>query len=124
MIIRQEIELGETRLILRYLGKNKWQVEEDCEMKLPIVGSKIVIRKGFKTDLASIPRIAYSLFPRSVKYNLAGTIHDYLYDSGKFKRKMCDKIFREILKLSGVKKRRYDKMYWAVRIFGGRFYKK
>lgn len=40
--------------------------------------SKIVVPKGFKTDLASIPRIFWAILPKNGKYQKAAILHDYL----------------------------------------------
>lgn len=40
--------------------------------------SKIIVPKGFKTDLASIPRLLWVAFPKNGKYQKAAILHDYL----------------------------------------------
>lgn len=40
--------------------------------------SKILVPKGFKTDLASIPRFIWSFLPPNGKYQKAAILHDYL----------------------------------------------
>ncbi len=56
---------------------------------------------GFRTDLASVPKIARWLFSVDDKYTLACIIHDYLYwlaRQGKFSFHDADGIFRLALK--------------------------
>ena len=111
-------------LKLKRVKNHAWKVIGGFSIHIDRTNESIVIPNNFKTDLASIPRIAYTLFPRSDDYDLAATVHDYLYSIGKYPRKTCDLIFRDILLFSGVSKSRRNKMYWAVRLFGAKHYKK
>jgi len=109
-------------LKLNFIGDvrhDKWEVVEDFKFAIDRTNDVITIPKGFVTDLASIPRIAYTFFPRSVKFDLAGCVHDYLYSIGYKDRKVSDLIMKDILKLIFDIKRIYNQMYYAVRI-GGR----
>ena len=56
-------------LVLMMLPRRQWSVHEKFEYHVGQVGSGIVIRvpKGFKTDLASIPRIVWSIL-RNTRY--------------------------------------------------------
>ena len=102
---------------------------------------KITVPKGFATDLASTPRIAWSLVaPWDIAR--AAIIHDYLYRAirdfrrqprgltGK-SRKRDKKYIRQVKKLSdiiflagmrdaapSVAKYKIYNAYWAVRLFG------
>jgi len=90
--------------------------------------NKIVIRKGFETDFASVPRIFWSLIPPWGRYGKAAVLHDYLYQGGLIegwipvkmtcKRKQADQIFLEAMGVLGVRMWRKYPMYWAVRAFG------
>ena len=44
------------------------------------IGYKITVPAGFVTDLASIPRPLWVLWPPFGKYTRAAVIHDWLYD--------------------------------------------
>ena len=103
---------------IEYVGKRKWKVVNAFEYHIDRTNITIVIPKNFKTDKASIPRIAFSLFPRSVTYDFASIIHDYLYSKGMFDRKTCDLIFKDILCLVETPKWKRDMMYKAVRLGG------
>ena len=110
-------------LEIEYIGKRRWKVVKDFKFAIDRTNDVITIPKGFVTNLCSIPRIAYTLFPRSVKNNLAGCVHDYLYSIGYETRKVSDLIFKDILGLSDVTVKRYKKMFTSVRLFGSFFYK-
>ena len=99
-------------------------VIDDCE---------ITCNTGMKTDLASVPRIAWAVIaPWDVAR--AAVIHDHLYatlreyynkpDKSKLKWKRCRKISDKIFLLGmksadpKVSKFKMYSAYWAVRIFG------
>lgn len=65
------------------------------------------------TDLASVPRIFWTLLPPDGKYAKAAIIHDYLYDNALRTKKEADLIF-----LDRVPRWKRTVMYQAVRMFG------
>ena len=78
----------------------------------------IKVPAGFVTDLASVPRVLWSILPPHGRYAKAAIVHDYLYDYGIGTRKRADDIFLEGMEVLGVPKWRRYVMYWAVRMFG------
>ena len=90
---------------------------------------RITIPVGFTTDFASIPRIFYSFIPRmGWRYNYASLLHDYLYSRDCFDlgitRSEADKIFLDAMDLLGVRRWRRVIMYYGVRLFGNRYFRK
>lgn len=83
-------------------------------------GSPHMIPAGFTTDLASIPKILWSLYaPNKANTIPAAVIHDYLYFCpGSLTRKEADSIFYDALIAKKVKTRSAFKYWLAVRIFG------
>jgi hypothetical protein len=85
-------------------------------------GFELYIEKGYKTDLATVPKFAWGSFPPQHEHNItASIVHDYLYDNWRklrFKlpkaqsRKWCDK---EFLYHSKMNWRKYV-MYFILRI--------
>lgn len=85
-------------------------------------GFNLHIHKGYKTDLATVPKFAWGSFPPQHEHNLiASIVHDYLYDHWRKlayllpeceSRKWCDK---EFLYHSKMNWRKYI-MYFALRI--------
>lgn len=91
--------------------RGKWVVDEEyCR-------EGICVPEGFKTDLASIPRLFWSIYPPFGKYIEASVIHDYLYRI-KFPRRVADGIFRRIMREDGVSWFTRNMFYFAVRLFG------
>ena len=81
-------------------------------------GMKLIVPDGFVTDLASIPRILYSVIPVNGLHRSAAILHDYLYESQTYGRRKCDDLFLEAMKSSGVRYTQRMAMYIGVRIGG------
>lgn len=106
-------------------GKNYYIVSA------PIVANldnfkRVQVPVGFKTDLASVPRIFWNVFPPDrASYMYPAILHDYLYESDLLKsRKKADDVFYYALINQGVSKKSAFTMYAMVRLFGFLHYKK
>jgi hypothetical protein len=99
------------------LARHRHELEEDC-VYWTKAGEIIVTKKGFITDGASIPRIAWSLIgsPMRGKYVNSAFIHDDLYKRGLYSRKKTDDIFLEAMEMLGVNWLRRKIMWVAVRL--------
>ena len=97
------------KLPFRYVGK-KWDV---------------AVKAGWVSDGASVPKIFWNIFPPVAgRYLEAAILHDALYMSEALPRKECDLLFLEAMEKLGVKAWKRYTMYWAVRAFGWRVWKK
>ena len=107
---------------------------------------RVTVFHGFVTDIASVPRLAWSLTgikPDGLQ-RAAAVVHDLLYqwrglpqlpagivqvfDEGvqewrdadkRWTREQCDQMFRQIMSEAGESPWRVNVMFWAVRMFGG-----
>lgn len=98
---------------------SKYRLLEDYFYE--INGYNIRVPKGFVTDLASIPKIMWNIFPPFGEYTPAAVVHDFLYSSSNnlgLNRFLSDKIFLFIMKELGVGFFKRNLMYKAVRMFG------
>jgi len=84
----------------------------------------IIVRAGFSSDGATIPRFAWSFVgsPLQGSNRRAGIIHDMLYRYNVLPRIECDKIFYRILRKDGKRWVTAKLMYWAVRLFSKEHY--
>lgn len=100
-------------------GKTPFILGCDLTYKSAIVTVKV--KKGFRYDMASIPRMLWPFIartdPRIVR---AATIHDHLYDGRLASRAVADSIFLEIMQFDCMPWLKRWAAYLAVRIFGGR----
>lgn len=85
-----------------------------------INGHKLIIPSGFSTDLASIPKILWSIYsPNKANTIAPAVIHDYLYFCPEqMSRTEADSIFYDALIYNKVKTRAAFQYWIAVRIFG------
>lgn len=82
-------------------------------------GQRIVVRAGYPTDGASIPRIAWGIIGHPWDYYLpAAIVHDALYGSEIWPRQQADEAFHDLMSVLSVRKIRLHAMYYAVRAFG------
>ena len=105
-----------------FLGTTEWKLQHNFVYHVGDEANhrRIGIQSGFKTDLASIPRSLWIVYPPySPEYGKAAVLHDAMYSAELFDRKTCDDIFYEamgVLNAGPVTKRI---IYTAVRTFGG-----
>ena len=81
--------------------------------------TKIVIPRGFTTDLASVPRIFQSIIPKLGHHIRPAIVHDYCYEGfTKLDRAESDEMFLEGMKQTKVSWLRRKVMWLAVRVGG------
>lgn len=115
------------RLRVVHINGKVWELTSNLTYEHHKYG-KIVVPKGFKTDFASIPRIALSVTGSPAGQMVeASVVHDWLYSISnpdcELDRKQADKVFLRILRKSGVSKLKSKTMYRMVRMFGGLSYR-
>lgn len=102
-----------------------WQLKEEFEF---YVGAKeneeyICVPHDFITDLASVPKILWNIYPPFGLYGKAAVLHDFLYQTlgidGKYTRTQCDAMFLDGMKALKVGWLNRHNIYWGVRIGGG-----
>ena len=106
-------------ILLEQLGRT-----ENCEVKRmfsfysEIYGLRVTIKRGFITDLASIPSILQSVARASSPvYFRAFVLHDACYRKG-VDRKQADIMLDEALKVLGMGAYARAKIYYSLRMFG------
>lgn len=110
-----------TPAVLELLDHYKWKVWEPFsfyygEKEKPIF--TIVVPTGYETDLASVPRILWAIFPPHGKYAKAAIIHDFMYDKALKTKEQADKAFYEGMLVLGVPKWKAKILYWGAKFFG------
>ena len=85
-----------------------------------ILIGKFLVKKGFISDGASIPKGLWWLIgsPFTGNYTRAALLHDALYASELYERDICDDIFLNEMEKDGVSWWKRNLMYSAVRSFG------
>lgn len=117
--LRTETILGKERSLL---------LIEPFVFESSILGT-IKIANGFDTDLASIPRMFWRVFPPAGKYTAAAIVHDWLYwyqspDAHEtaaihIPREKADAVFLEAMDALGVNWLTRHTIHRSVRLGGG-----
>lgn len=76
---------------------------------------EIKVPAGFRTDLASTPRILWCWLPPMGEYSIAAVVHDYLCEN--IDRKTADLVFYELMLKYRTYKYKALMMYYAVRLY-------
>jgi len=77
------------------------------------------VKKGFETDLASIPQVFQKIIPKMGRHRQPAIAHDYCYcGNTDLSKKDADLLFLDGMKSLGVGWFRRRIMYWAVRVGG------
>ncbi|RAK50957.1 DUF1353 domain-containing protein [Phenylobacterium deserti] len=117
-------------------GRSLWGLHDPLTYRPSDAEHTITVPKGFVTDLASIPRWAWTLVPPDGPWVKGAVIHDFLYatrGTGAWKRQPAgntreapytraeaDWILRDALENRGVDVLRRNVIWLAVRLGGGR----
>jgi len=106
-------------IILKKIDYKSYEVCEEL-WYITKVGVRIIVPKGFLTDGASIPRLAWRIIgsPFTGKYTGGSLVHDWLYHTQTCTRSYADSIFKEAMEVSGVSWLKRNSMWLAVRTFG------
>jgi hypothetical protein len=83
----------------------------------------VVVPRGTQSDLATTPRMLWSIFPPDGTYHEAAIIHDYLY-SVSVPRWLADALFRFTLEGLGVSLWKRWLMWFGVRCGGWIWWRK
>jgi hypothetical protein len=117
-------------------GRCQWRVREALIYDVGAEGSgeTIKVPAGATTDLASIPRFAWALFPPDGPWVKAAVVHDFLYRTKgtckwgpvtcrtrltPYSRAESDGILREAMAVVGVSAWQRFVIWSAVRVGGG-----
>lgn len=96
-----------------------WEVEEDYSILLSR-GRKLLIKKGFRMDGASIPRMFWRVVGHPFQLPLlpCALAHDGLYAAELLPRGECDWEFLSLQELAGIGWAKRNTIYSAVRAGG------
>ncbi|MFI4966713.1 MAG: DUF1353 domain-containing protein [Caulobacterales bacterium] len=132
----QMIENAAGRPILTGDGRSQWSLTAPLTYDVGREGSgeTITVPVGATTDLASVPRFAWSLLPPDGPWTKAAVVHDFLYRTrgtgvfagrcwitrrGGYTRAQSDRILNEAMAALGVRADKRLVIFVAVRLCGG-----
>jgi hypothetical protein len=104
-------------LTVRSVDARTWELVEPLAYRGR--WQEFVVPAGFRTDLASVPRVVVWLIARSGRYTRAAVLHDWLVTegigSGAVTSREADGIFRRVMRELGVPVLRRWLMWAGVR---------
>jgi hypothetical protein len=80
--------------------------------------SAVTVPVGFVTDLASVPRLFWSIFRPDGLYTYPAIVHDYLYWTQNISKDAADNIFQFSMQDIGVDRVTTTALYQAVHLAG------
>ena len=123
---------------IKYIGDDNWVIAEDCSYTTN-GGFTITVKTGFKTDLASVPRILWAVVATFELSVAAPVFHDLIYRSAgevalpdgqvapadkTFNRQEADDLFLELMTLANIRAWKRKMAYYAVSSFAGYAWRK
>ena len=112
---------------MRKLGDRTWLVYDDLIFYSERYRGHVVVCSGTQTNLASIPRIAWTILPPVGRYDPAAVVHDAGYSNSLTTldgrriytvKAVADNLFYEAMRASDVGAFTARLMYSAVKMFG------
>ena len=109
-------------------GRQVFELVESLVLHIDVNGLNggilINVPAGYRTDLASVPRLFWRVFPPIGPYSRAAIIHDYFYTNATgASRFFADSLFREVMRNLDVPPWKRIAMFYAVRIGGAKGWK-
>lgn len=114
-------------LVLKKLEERTWSLAADLVFESARYKGIVIAPAGAQTNLASIPRIAWTIFPPIGWYDLGAVIHDCGYSNMLVTqhgdriftvKEVADNLFYEAMIASGVNRFVARMMYAAVKVGG------
>jgi hypothetical protein len=121
-----------TALKIEVIGNRSWMLIDDLVFYSGQYRGRFVAPAGFQTDLASVPRLVWNVFPKVGLHDKAAVIHDAGYANALTTyhdnpmackriftvKSVADDLFREGMVAEGVHAVSRWFMYQAVKRFG------
>jgi Protein of unknown function (DUF1353) len=102
----------------------QWLLLRPLAYQSDLAGRIFTVPVGFRTDLASVPRLPLAYLLAGGRASEAAVVHDFLYRSHLVPRRLADGVFREAAAVTGVPAWLRWLMWAAVRAFGWRHWER
>lgn len=103
-------------------ASDQWILTDSLIYQSDVAKQTFVVPRGFRTDLASVPRLPVIFWLTGATSDKAAVVHDFLYSTRTVPRKMADDVLAEASKVMGVPAWRRGLMWLGVRIGGGAYW--
>ena len=111
------IKLENPPLLSPFGDGTQWVVWEEMEFLVQLDDNSVTsvrVPRGFVSDLASTPKMFWSIYPPFGKYLSASVLHDYLYWRQICKKDEADKIFYQTMHDAGVDQATQSRFFVAL----------
>lgn len=96
----------------------EWQLTAALVYQSDVADQTFIVPRGFRTDLASVPRLPIIFLLTGDSSSEAAVVHDMLYTDKPVPRRVADAVLREASAVTGVPWWRRNLMWAGVRLFG------
>lgn len=101
-----------------------WKLGKPLSYSSRVARRVITVPAGFRTDLASVPRLPVVYWLCGGRANKPAVVHDFLYTEGVVARRIADAVFLEAMSVVGVPIMYRTLMWVGVRLGGASHYLK
>lgn len=114
-------------LRMETIGEREWLLTDDLVFFSALYRGVVIAPRGFQTNLASIPRLMWTVFPKVGKHDCGAVIHDGGYGHALLTQNgerihaaktVSDSLFYEGMRAAGVSRFAAAVMYRAVVLYG------
>lgn len=120
---RSAATLSPLRLERRHGEGAGWVVLERFGFYSAVLGREEWVEAGFRTDLASVPRLPLVYMLTGATGDEPAVAHDHLYEQRTTTRKQADDVFYELAIACGMPRWRAWLMWCGIRLGGGSHWK-
>lgn len=96
----------------------QWILAAPLVYQSDVAMQTFTVPAGFRTDLASVPRLPVIYLLTGDTSSKAAVVHDWLYTTKIVPRDVADAVLREASAVTGVPAWRRGLMFYGVRAFG------
>lgn len=89
------------RLVLASAGPGEWSLVKEFRFDSAVLRARVVIRPGFTTDLASVPRVPLAYWLVGGLAEAPAVLHDFAYTIQLCTRAQADALFLEAMETDG-----------------------
>ena len=119
---RAAAHAGPPPILAPFGDGNWWVLAQSLHYTVAGHPTKIVVPRGFVTDLASVPSLFWSYLPKTGKYLSAAVLHDFLYWDNRCSQAEADAVFKLEMLEFGVESTKLSMIYNAVDTLGSGSY--
>ena len=80
-------------------GRGEWEYLSDLRYYSDLLQEEVIVYKGFRFDMASVPRLPLAFALYGGRYVRPAGVHDLFCYNGAIPREVADKVFLEAMRV-------------------------